>query len=500
MKVLLDTNIIIHREASTVINPDIGQLFLWLDKLKHTKTIHPLTIEELERNKDSKTVESMRIKTQSYYQIKNVAKIHNTVSQICSGIDDKPNDLNDTILLNEVFQDRVDLLITEDRKMHHKARLLGISDRVYRIEEFLEKTISENPDQVNYEVLAVQNTDFANVALNDAFFDSFRADYVGFDKWFNKKADEICYVCYTDAELSAFLFIKVEDSNENYSDIKPQLKPKRRLKIGTFKVTANGFKIGERFLKIIFDNAEKFRVDEIYVTIFDKRDEQFRLIEMLKSWGFKQFGIKSTKNGEELVFTKDFSKAQEIAKTSAKLSFPFFSWEKKFYMVPVYPDYHTELFPDSILNTESPLNFKENLPHRNAISKVYLSRSRFKGLVPGDVIVFYRTGGLYKGVATTIGIVESVHSEIADSTEFLKLCRKRSVFSNDELLKHWDYNKNSRPFVVNFLYAHSLPRRPNLKWLIENKIIKDVNSAPRGFEEISEEKFLKIAKYSYRKK
>ena len=35
MKVLLDTNIIIHREASKIYNLDIGQLFNWLDKLKY---------------------------------------------------------------------------------------------------------------------------------------------------------------------------------------------------------------------------------------------------------------------------------------------------------------------------------------------------------------------------------------------------------------------------------------------------------------------------------
>jgi len=35
IKILLDTNIIIHREASTVINDDIGILFRWLDNLHH---------------------------------------------------------------------------------------------------------------------------------------------------------------------------------------------------------------------------------------------------------------------------------------------------------------------------------------------------------------------------------------------------------------------------------------------------------------------------------
>ncbi|MCH5689826.1 hypothetical protein LWM68_39730 [Niabella sp. W65] len=57
-------------------------------------------------------------------------------------------------------------------------------------------------------------------------------------------------------------------------------------------MTSTGYKLGERFLKIIFDNAIANMVDEIYVTIFDKRDEQIRLIALLEEWGFKYWGRK----------------------------------------------------------------------------------------------------------------------------------------------------------------------------------------------------------------
>jgi hypothetical protein len=228
-----------------------------------------------------------------YSLIKNVAPLDEAVKEVGSKIDTTPNDENDTIILNEVYCDRVDILISEDKKIHTKANVLGISNRVFKIEQFLEKVTAENPDLVDYKVLAVKKVDFAQVELKDAFFDSFREDYKGFDKWYNKKADEIAYACYQSNVLSAFLYVKVEDENENYSDINPAFQRKKRLKIGTFKVTSNGFKIGERFLKIIFDNAFQYKVDEIYVTIFDKRPEQVRLIELLEEWGFILHGIKS---------------------------------------------------------------------------------------------------------------------------------------------------------------------------------------------------------------
>ncbi len=50
MKVLLDTNIIIHREAANVVRSDIGISFRWLDELHYGKYIHPLTIEEISKH------------------------------------------------------------------------------------------------------------------------------------------------------------------------------------------------------------------------------------------------------------------------------------------------------------------------------------------------------------------------------------------------------------------------------------------------------------------
>ena len=52
MRILLDTNIVIHREAATVVDEDIGILFKWLDNLHHTKCIHPVTVEEIEKHRD----------------------------------------------------------------------------------------------------------------------------------------------------------------------------------------------------------------------------------------------------------------------------------------------------------------------------------------------------------------------------------------------------------------------------------------------------------------
>jgi hypothetical protein len=405
-------------------------------------------------------------------------------------IDKSQNDLNDTKLLNELIHSRVDFLITEDKKIHEKAKILGIQDRVFRIESFLEKVTTENPELVGYKILPFKKDYLGNIDLKDPFFDSFRADYNGFDNWFNKKAEEPGYVCSVNDRILAFLYLKKEGEDEVYRDITLPFQSKKRLKIGTFKVVLNGYKLGERFLKIVFDNALKQKVDEIYVTIFKNGPEKERLINLLLEWGFRLWGTKNTSSGQEEVYVRDFSRL--VNTFNPKFTFPYFSLNSDAYIVPIYPPYYTNLFPDSILNTESPDNFIENEPFRNAISKVYVSRSFNKDLKCGDIIVFYRTGGFFKGVVTTIGIVESVIKEIKDEESFITLCRKRSVFTNKELSDQWNYQSGSKPFIVNFLYTYSFPSRIPLKDLISMGIIADTSSVPRGFEKISKENLKKI--------
>lgn len=493
-RVLLDTNILIHREAPVVVRDNIGQLFNWLDRLGCVKCVHPVTAGEIGQHQDARVRRSFQAKIAAYHVLQTPAAMTPSVQALSDETDTTQNDRNDSIILNELYVQRVDMVITEDRGLTRKADRLGIGDRVFTIDGFLEKVTAENPGLVDYAVLSVRQTLLGNVNIGDTFFDSFRSEYPGFDQWFNRKAEEPAYVCMDGDRLVAFLYLKTEDEREPYGDIVPAFGPKRRLKIGTLKVELNGFKIGERFLKIIFDNAMRQRADEIYVTIFPHTIEQERLISLLEDFGFRMHGEKVNAYGNERVYVRDLTPRFDARKP--RLTFPFVSRTQRSFLVPIYPDYHTALLPDSILRTESPADFIEHEPYRNAIRKAYVSRGYFRDLRSGDVIVFYRTGGFYQAVVTTLGIVEAVHLQIRDEEEFIRLCRKRSVFSDDELREQWRYRPNSRPFVVEFLYAYSFTRRPNMQALIAEGVIRSINDAPRGFEEITDEQFETILRLS----
>lgn len=479
MRVLLDTNIVIHREAATIVNDDIGVLFRWLDNLHYSKCIHPVTVKELKKHEDPRVRKALEVKITNYNELKTTAPIADPVKKVSDKLDRDQNDLNDTAIINEVYVGRVDALITEDKNLHAKALLLKISDRVYTIDALLEKVTAENPELADYKVLSVQKDHFGNLDLTQEFFAPLRDGYPDFEHWFNRKADETVYVCRSENDLIGLLYLKIEGKDTDYSDINPSFSKKKRLKIGTFRVALNGYRLGERFLKIVFDNALRLAVDEIYVTIFDKRIEQQRLINLFEEYGFQFHGSK----GDELVYVRTF--ARTANRSMPKLTYPFFSISGRIFIVPIYPQYHTELFPDSILRTESPSDFVENEPHRNAISKVYVSWSIERNLQPGDIIVFYRTGGYYKSVVTTIGIVEQVIVNIKNERDFIRLCRKRSVFTDKELSEQWNYRRSNRPFIVNFLYAYSFHKRINMKRLIEIGVIHSVKDAPRGFTRIS---------------
>ena len=493
MRVLLDTNILIHREARTVIRDDIGPLFRWLDRLRCEKVIHPESITELERHEDQAVVRTLKRKLASYPVLQTRARETSEIRSLRES-DVTPNDRVDTSLIAELVADRVDFLITEDRPIHRKARKVGVDAHVFTIEGFLEKVTAENPDLTDYPIPSVRKKLFGHIDVGDPFFDSFRFDYPEFDRWFNRKAEETAYVCQAEGgRILAFLYVKIEGKEENYSDIHPPFEPDDRLKIGTLKVVLNGYRIGERFLKIAFDNALRNRLSQVYVTAFERTPEQRRLVRLLKDWGFCAHGTKGERG--EGVLVRDFRPA--IHPSDPRKTFPYISQSARKFIVPIYPEYHTELLPDSILKTESPSDFVEQRPNRNGISKVYVSRSIERRLVPGDIVVFYRTKqggpGYYTSVATTVGVVQKVFDDIPDLQTFLAVCRKRSVFSDADLERHWNYSRYYRPFVVNFLHVHSFPKRINLKRMKELGIIDD---APRGFERMSDGSFQRLMEAS----
>lgn len=498
MRALLDTNIIIHRENKRATNYSVGHLYRWLDKLKYEKVIHPYTVMEMGKYRDPETQEALAVKLDSYNRIQTLAEPDVRFLELLNTPEHSDNDKIDNCLLYEVYLGRVDILITEDRKLRAKANIVGLGDKVFSINAFISKATAENPALIEYNMLAVEKILFGAVDIKDVFFDSFRVAYPGFDKWFMSKCDEEAYICKDNyGKILGFLYLKTEDVSENYSDIFPVFSPKRRLKVGTFKVESTGFRLGERFIKIIFDNAIQRKVEEIYITMFTDREELSALYDLVVRWGFSKHGVKSANGKEETVLVKLIG--TYLSELSPRENFPNIKFDCNKFILPIYPQYHTTLLPDSKLNNENEIDFLGREPHRYALQKVYISWATDNGAKPGDLILFYRTGPdgsikKYTSVLSTVAMVEEINSNIKSEEELLSICQNRSVFSTKTLKDFWAKHRYNLK-ILKFIFVKSLSKRPTLGYLWEHDIVS-APGGPRSFMAITDDQFNMILRES----
>lgn len=492
-RVLLDTNIVIQRESHNNVNFDVMQMFKWFEKLEIKKFIHQLTRDELSKHGNETVRENILKKISSY----DILVTSDASSEIFNNIINKyrinENSEVDNSILFQAFDKTVDFVITNDKQILDKANALNINDRVLSVAQILRIFEDEYPSLIQYKMLSVNLIHFGNINLNDEFFNTLKEDYPNFELWFKKKSNEVAYT-YKDNEgkLKGFLYLKDEYENDDYSDIIPLLPKKRRLKIGTFKIIKSGFRLGERFMKTTFDNAMKKNVEEIYVTLFEKRSEVVILKTMLENWGFWYWGKK--KSNGELVYVKNLSN-YDLGK-SPKFNFPNINPSYEVYFLPICPEFHTKLFPDAILKTEDSRLYKDNLSHYYSLEKIYISSAFNIQAKRGDLILIYRIGerwpAKFSSVVTSLCVLQDI-VEPNTLEEYLKECSDKTIFSKDELIDFWN-NKKYRTIIKLILYK-TFEKKIILESLWNSGIIAH-GSGPRPFQKITRDQFEIIEKLS----
>lgn len=491
--VLLDTNIVIKRESVNNVSFEVVKLFNWFEKKSVAYYVHSSSKEEISTYQDSTIRNNLALKLNSYNELPHFPTVSDEIlEKVLLQFSDDANGQIDNKLLKEVYSDNVGLLLTDDKLMLKKAEMLYMRDKVMTSSELLAKFESKFPKNIEYKMLAVKLVKFEDVDLNDAFFDSLREDYEGqkFDQWFKKKGKESAYVFEDKDGLKGFLYLKIElPSEPDYLKITPVLSSKKRLKIGTFKIDSSGFRLGERFLKIIFDNASKNAVDEIYVTLFeDKRDDVIRLKSLLEQWGFVRYGYKNANH--ELVLVKTMKEYRN--ELSPKLNYPLVKTKAYIYILPIKAEYHTDLFPDKILKNEDMHLYEENLAHRYAIEKIYLTGAFNIEAKPGDLILVYRMSDKwyknYSSVITGLAIVQEIVAT-KDVEECISLCKNRSIFNEPNIRALY----RRCPTVVKILDFTTFENSVTLQKLRELGVV-DATSGPRPFTAVTKEQFDTIYK------
>ncbi|TVM17414.1 N-acetyltransferase [Oceanidesulfovibrio indonesiensis] len=344
----------------------------------------------------------------------------------------------------------------------------------------------------------IRKTQFRDIDLDDPFFDSLKEAYAAeFASWFAKKATqgEEAYVGYSeDNRVHAFLYVKEEQGTVN--DITPHLNTTRCLKIGTFKIDAHGTKLGERFIKKIFDETLERGLRHAYVTIFPKHEP---LIKLLKRYGFDKYGIKETINGIEHVYLKDLSKIRN----DLLLDYPVINAQNnKKWLLGIWPQFHTRLFPDSILKTENS-NIIDDLSYTNSIHKVYIAfMVGLDQINTRDCLVIYRTAdqGMrpwFKSVATALCVVQETRSKNSFLTEkeFIEYSSRHSIFTRRELSELFHRKTKHPMYAIQMTYNIALPKRPNMKQLVEDVGLE--RNQYWGFSEIPHDNFTQLLQVSH---
>lgn len=315
---------------------------------------------------------------------------------------------------------------------------------------------------------------FNSINLSDPFFNSLKEDYAEFSQWFLRKTNEKAFISMNDnGFLQGFLYLKIEKGP--ITDVSPPINSPLVLKIGTFKIEAHNTKLGERFVKKVFDFAIENQISSIYVTIFD---QHIGLINLLSRYGFYQYASKDTQNGCEGVYLKSF----ENLSNNVSLDYPVIDITRNKWLLGVYERYHTALFPDSILNNED-CSIIKDVSHTNSIHKVYVGGAMDMPRIQSrDILVIYRINEkgytpYFHNVATSLCVVEDImpYTSFNNDEDFFEYAEARSVFEKDDL-KYW-IKKNPRGLhAIKMMYNVALSSR-----LIMKRLIEDVGIPYEGY-------------------
>lgn len=321
---------------------------------------------------------------------------------------------------------------------------------------------------------------FAEIDLEDHFFDSLKRDYpgtnnsTGFIEWFHKKAavGKKALVFEDEQGIGAFINLKPDEYEEIKLHDDIVLPKMKRLKITTIKIDERyqHQRIGEGALGLTLWKWRDLGNKEIYVTVFKKHNT---LIALLEKFGFKYSGCNPD---GECVYIKN---REELDFSTPLKAFPFINpnFNRAGYLL-INDKYHDTMFAYSELaNT---LQSKVDMSVANGLMKVYLSSAREVAFKPTTPILIYRkytgTAGKagYKScitsycIVTQIVQVKSRGKYFISYEEYRKLIGNKSVFDENELKEKYDTLTDIMLIEILYLGYFGAGNNVNWAWLKNN--------------------------------
>jgi predicted nucleic acid-binding protein len=483
LRVVIDTNIFITREDYRLIPTNIQTLISALQKLNAQIVLHPLSIAEVERDKNKERSEIILSKVKTYLTIHEPPPVEADPEFLnIIGLPRNEHESTDANLLFCIYRDAADVLVTEDKGLRRKAEKIGLTERVLSVEDCLDYCEGRLENKALTSPPSIRLVPMHNIGLKDPIFDSLRDDYPEFDAWWKKasrEGREAWVYKRQDSSLGAFLVLKLEDES---IDCSPPLPRNKRVKICTVKVSEMGHKIGELFIKTAVQYALKNETFEMYLTRFTKNQDE--LVQLISEFGFYKAAKKN--NGEDVYLKRLLP--NESVKSPIEIASRFYP---SFYdgrlvhkfVIPIRPEYHDRLFTDYRRRQVFLPEYRGRLiTEGNTIKKAYLCHSKTRWISSGDLVLFYRSED--EQCITSLGVVEEAYSS-SNPNKILEYVGLRTVYNRDEIQDMT--RKNVR--VIMFTWLFHLPKPLKLTFLQQNDLLP---MAPRTIVRITHEKYLRI--------
>lgn len=475
MRILIDTNILIHLEDNKVIDEQFALFYQFAISNKCDIYYHPACLRDIKKDKDEERQKITLSKLSKYTKMPDPAIPSDEFTQQVG--QKKDNDEIDNTQLFQVYKEYVDYFITEDSGIHTKASRINLGNKVLSITNGL-KLLQEKYTLIIPQHPLLQECSIREIEneLNNVFFDSLRESYNGFDAWFMKCARENrrCYILRVDGSIAAILIFhrerKADHDLPNVND--------DALKMCTFKVaeTAFGYRLGELFLSKMFDMCIKARIYHLYLTVFPQHTQ---LIDLLEKYGFTKYEFINKHGNEELRMIKSLIKGEYKDTPQAIKAHPFYTdgnGVNKF-VIPIDPKFYETLFKDGSFRPPSLFDETEhglNEIEGNTISKAYLCKSKRLTMKGGDLLLFYGSKNI--GSIEPVGILDKV-VYTKDINEIKNLVRRKTVYKDDDLE---EMTKTNREITVLLFRLVCYLRKP-----IKFNSIKTLPSCSNNFQTIT---------------
>ncbi|WP_017179252.1 PIN domain-containing protein [Actinomyces timonensis] len=420
---MLDTNVFIHAQDYAQRDHEAGEVaaevLQAIGELGYTPVIAQGTLDELARSgefRDARTREAER-----YARL--VPGPPGDLRQR-AGYGEVPgvNDECDLRILAALDQGLAAWLITNDKRMIGHATQAGLT-HVLDARQFLEfldpaRHPLEPPPQV-------ETVPPARVNIGSPFFSSLVGSYPEFGDWWTGKVipqGRATLVVGDPEDPLALAVLKEEDVDYGL--------PSDTTKICTFKVSgdARGQRYGELLLKAAFQCIRAVPSSTAFLEVTEGNE----LVEWLERFGFEVLPGRRAANGD-LVMVKHLTAGGRRRGidpwTYHKTYGPGALRVGKAFLVPIRPGWHERLFPSPEAVQPSLLaEFTE--PCGNAITKVYISRTRSRQPSRGDVLVFVESQTGWR--VSNLGVVEEVLVS-QDPIEVLRFAGSRTVYTPQEV-------------------------------------------------------------------